>query len=125
MKGLWTMGMLLVASVASAAVPPVIPFQGRITTADGTSPLQGAQTVIFTLYTTATGSPGDIVFTETQTVAFDQGAFSVSIGANSSLMTTIFKTHSQLYLGVHVGGDTQELRPLFKLGTVRGALGVE
>lgn len=122
MNRLWTMGVLLAASVASAAVPPVIPFQGRITATDGSGPLNGAHTVIFTLYRTAVGATADVVYAETQNVAFTDGAFSVSIGAMSPLMTSIFQNNSELHLGVHIGGDPNELRPLFRIGTAPYAM---
>ena len=122
MNRLWTMGVLLAASVASAAVPPVIPFQGRITATDGSGPLNGAHTVIFTLYRTAVGATADVVYAETQNVTFTDGAFSVSIGAMSPLMTSIFQNNSELHLGVHIGGDPNELRPLFRIGTAPYAM---
>ena len=46
--------MMALASSVGAAVPSVIPFQGRLTDASGT-PVNGNQSILFALFTAPTG----------------------------------------------------------------------
>ncbi len=97
-------------SAAMAAVPSVIPYQGRLTDAAGT-PISGNQSIVFSLFTTLTG--GVAVHTETQaTVAVANGLFSVDISPPASVFTG-----GPLFLEIKVGADPAMV-PRQPLGSV-------
>ncbi len=101
-------------SIAWAAVPAVIPYQGRLTDASGTV-ISGSQSIVFSLFTVATG--GTAVWTETQpTVAVAAGLFSVDLGSVTTLPPSVF-TGGDLYLEIKVGTDAA-MTPRQRLGTV-------
>ncbi len=104
---------LSLQSVAWAAVPGVIPFQGRLTNAAGT-PINGSQSIVFSLFTVATA--GASVWSETQpTVAVANGLFSVDLGSVTAIPTSIF-TGGDLFLEIKVGTDAA-MTPRQRLGT--------
>jgi|GEM_PF-7013579 len=108
--------LLLLPAIASAA-PLLINYQGRLVDTAG-NPLQGAQSILFSVYTAPTG--GSLLWSETQSVTPDNGIFSVGLGSVQTLPTSIFSSDA-LYLEVKIGGDAP-LAPRTRLLSVPYAL---
>ena len=85
-------------------------YQGKLLQ-DG-DPFTGTITMTFRLYETAIG--GGAVWTETQTVAVQDGLFHVMLGSVTEL--PIWSFGSQKYLGILPAGATGELTPRQLLG---------
>ncbi len=86
---------------ANAAPPQTLSYQGVMTNNGGT-PINGAQTVVFSLYSVASG--GTASWTETKTVTVANGLFSVTLG-DTTPITIPFD--SPLFLGVKVAADNE------------------
>jgi hypothetical protein len=117
----WISASLVAASFAlaagyAAAVPETITHQGRLFDAKG-NPVGDTLDVTFSLYDAAQG--GAALWTETHSVAFDAGYFSVELGADKAF-SGVFDG-SALYLGITVGGDA-EMTPRARVGSVPYAL---
>ena len=97
-------GALASAGTASAAgVPKTITHQGRLY--DGSSkPVSGTLAVKFAIYADATTTTA--LWTETDMLTFDEGYFSVSLGASMPFTATLFDG-SVRYLGITVGADPE------------------
>lgn len=111
--------ILLVAVVASslapaawATVPTAMHFQGFLVATDGTL-LDGLQNLDLTLYDAATGD--NWVWTESQVVSVERGAFAVILGGVDPLDAVLFEDWP-LWLAVTVNGT--ELSPRSLLGAV-------
>lgn len=89
-----------------AAINPQINFQGKLTNPDGTNVTNGSYSIVFSIYTVASG--GAAVWTETQpTVAVADGIFQVSLGSVTSLPGSVDFNSASTYLGVKVGADAE------------------
>lgn len=109
--------VLAAASAAQAAAPAIIPFQARLSDANG-NPVDGPVTLRFRLYSTGTPTtPTDVLFEETKTVTVRQGTLTTQLGETSTLDLAPFATRDTLFVGVRVGTDTADLQPLFRLAT--------
>lgn len=112
--------VLLAASalggVAAAAVPTTITHQGRLYNANN-EPISKQMDLKFALYDT----PGAVnpMWSETHTVTFDDGYFSVALGSINPF-DKLFDG-SVRYLGITVGGDP-EMTPRAEVGSVPYAL---
>ncbi|MSP12524.1 MAG: hypothetical protein EXR62_06155 [Chloroflexi bacterium] len=106
--------------VESAAVSaPLLHYQGRLLDpATGNPKPDGSYTMLFGLYGVASG--GAVLWTETQSVAVNNGLFSVLLGGTTALNQTHFDGRS-LWLGVTVGSDP-EATPRQRLAYVAYAL---
>jgi hypothetical protein len=94
----------LLTTLASAQVPQMINYQGKLTTAAG-APLNGNYQMVFTIYDADVA--GNVFWTETQpAVAVDKGVFNVLLGSVSSIPYSVFDGSTR-YLGVKVGGDPE------------------
>ena len=113
--GLLGVFIILSALTAAAQVPQTINFQGYLTDADGT-PIIGNRSMIFKLYTVASG--GTAAWTETQTVTIANGVYNVRLG---SVMPITLATSTQYYLAVTIGTDP-EMTPRTALTSVMSAL---
>jgi hypothetical protein len=109
---------LLSLSSASGAVPAVVNFQGRLLASDGT-PEVGILSVGFAMYDVDTG--GAPLWSETQTVAFADGFYSVMLGSVAPLPASILSGPS--WLSVTVAGT--ELLPRMPVASVPFALRAE
>jgi hypothetical protein len=111
---LFALGCLALSSAAAfAAVPNVIPYQGRLTDAAG-NPINGAQNIVFRIFTVVTG--GTAAYTETQNgVTVTNGLFNVNIGSVTALPPAIF-TGGDLFLEIQAGAEV--MAPRQRLGTV-------
>ena len=82
-------------------------MQGELSDADG-APIDNALSVTFTLYADDIGST--TLWTETQTVDFDLGAFTANLGSNETLDMAIFRDQPNVWLGIAIdGGDEMDL----------------
>ena len=106
--------LFLPYSLCSAAVPGMIHYQGKLTTADGGC-LNDTVSMTFSIYSDSLGSSAD--WTETQTdVVVKAGIFSVLLGSVDSIPQAVFDG-SLKYLGVQVELDP-EMRPLRPIASV-------
>jgi hypothetical protein len=104
------MRLLLAASVLAAAlaaqpaVPPTLPFQGRLTLQAGGN-VHGVLGVTFRIYNVPTG--GVVRWTEANpSVAVSNGLFALELGGITGFPTDLFDGRT-LYLGVSVGSDPE------------------
>jgi hypothetical protein len=109
---------LIAAGVARAqSVPLTFTQQGRLTNSDGT-PTAGPVMMTFSVYdSTTTTTP---LWTESQMVALDGGAFSVQLGSVTPFKAGLWNG-ATLYLGLKVAND-QEMTPREQIATVPYAL---
>jgi hypothetical protein len=101
----------------SASVPFRMSHQGRLSDSKGT-PATGTHTLQFAVYADPTG--GTSLWAETQTVAFNNGYYSVLLGAFTPLPPSIFDG-SVRYLGISIDGG-KELSPRQALASAPYAL---
>jgi hypothetical protein len=93
-------------SPAFTAVPNLINYQGRLTSADGAPVLNGSYFLTFALYLTDIGSSPE--WAETQEVVINNGLYHVLLGSVIPFSDSLFG--DSLYLGVTVAPD-QEMVP--------------
>lgn len=102
-------GLFLVISFsrpAAAAINPQINFQGKLTNPDSTNVTNGTYSIVFSIYTVASG--GSAVWTETQgSVSVADGIFRVALGSVTALPGSVDFNGSSLYLSVKVGADPE------------------
>ncbi|PNU18798.1 hypothetical protein C2E25_15820 [Geothermobacter hydrogeniphilus] len=98
----WCAVLVLLAGTAFAAVPVTISYQGVLTDGTGTAITNPSQSMVFSLYGSATG--GSPVWSETQTVNVQGGTYAVQLGAVSPLSGSLFSS-GNLWLEVSVGGE--------------------
>ena len=110
--------LLALPSVAAAQVPQRLTEQGRLFDAETGMPVEGTETIRFSIYSEASG--GTALWTETQSVTFDAGYFSTQLGESTPFAATLFDG-SVRYLGVTVGTDV-ELSPRSAMSSVPYAL---
>jgi len=105
---------------ASAQVPGTIGYQGRLYD-QSNNPINSTLQVVFAIYPAATlGTPW---WTETQSVVFKDGYFSVQLGSITPVGATIFDG-TVLYLGVTVGTDA-EMSPRSLITSIPYALNAQ
>jgi len=110
-------GLLLAAGVRADA-PTKINYQARLTNpSTGNAVADGDYTIVFSLYSTATG--GTALWTETKTVTVTGGLFSVILGESTPLSTSLLT--GTTYLGIKVGDD-DEMTPRRQIVSVAYAL---
>ena len=98
---------------ANASINPHINFQGKLTNPDGTNVATSSYSIVFSIYTVASG--GAAVWTETQpTVSVADGIFRVSLGDFTALPGSVDFNSSSLYLGITVNTDS-EMTPRVQL----------
>ena len=105
-------------SSPNAAVPSQVPFQAVLTQPGGAPVADGSYTIVFPLYTTASG--GSPSWTETQTVQTSAGVFSTHLGATNPI-TPAEVASEELWLGIKVGSDP-EMTPRQRIGSAIYAL---
>lgn len=112
--GLVTVLVVLAATGPAAAdAPAYLPVQGVLTNlADGT-PVEGDLMLRFALYTSEIG--GTELWNESQWILVENGLFAAYLGDSTALPLTLFRDHTNLYLGVSVGGEAEMAR--FQLGS--------
>lgn len=95
--------MFVSTSVWAAGNNVLLQQQGCITTSDGTALSQTA-TVTFRLWDALTG--GDELWSETQTVTFENCFYTTTLGEISTIPQSVW-TNTTLYLGVQIEDDTE------------------
>lgn len=96
--------MIIMAMSASADVPQLINYQGRLTDSEG-EPVSDIVALTFTIYDDSTG--GNIKWTEINpTVVVENGLFHVLLGAVNPIPDTVFSGSSR-YLGIKVDTDAE------------------
>ncbi len=109
-------GLYTYQNFSEAAFNPQIDYQAKVTDPTGVAVANGNYSVVFRLYTVATG--GTHIWTETNTVTITNGLFSIMLGSSTSLTNINF--NQTLYLGVNFNADG-EMSPRKILGTVPAA----
>lgn len=94
--------VLLLVSMASAQAPQLIDFQGKLSFAANGSSVNGSTSITFRIFNASTG--GSMLWSETQTVAVQNGSFNVLLGGITSLANLSFG--QSLFLELVVGSDT-------------------
>ncbi len=108
--------LVLLVSTVSATDSLLINYQGYLTDSDDLPITQDLQ-MIFTIY----DGGGVSYWTETHTsVVVTNGRFNVILGSESRLESTVF-SEPELYLGITVGTDRDEILPRTLLTSVPGA----
>jgi hypothetical protein len=111
-------GAVAIAAPASAAgVPQTLTHQGRLYDAND-KPFDGTIALVFAIYADENASAA--LWTETDTVTFDDGYFSVSIGETTPFTEGLFDGSAR-YLGIKVGADP-EMTPRVKVQSVPYAM---
>lgn len=113
------LGLVCAASLSSPAlananINPQISFQGKLTNPDGTNVSDGSYSIVFSLYTVASG--GSNIWTETDSVTVAGGLFQVNLGAVNTTLGSVNWNNGTVYLGIKVGGDA-EMLPRVVLGS--------
>ncbi|MCC6526134.1 MAG: collagen-like protein, partial [Polyangiaceae bacterium] len=90
-------------TTALAQVPQSITQQGRLYDGNG-QPVTGSRDVVFALYSSAGAASS--IWSETHTITFDEGYFSVTLGTTDPLDTAVFDG-SVRYLGIKVDTDPE------------------
>jgi hypothetical protein len=104
----------LLATLASAQVPRMINYQGKLTTSAG-APVNDTLQMVFSIYADSGGT--NLLWTETQpAVIVEKGVFNVLLGSVDSIPYSVFDG-SIGYLGVKVGEDP-EITPRKKMVSV-------
>ncbi len=101
----------------AGAVPGTITHQGRLYDADQ-SPVTGTLDVEFAIYDSAAAAVP--IWTEVHSITFDEGYFSVGLGATVPFDATVFDGSTR-FLGITVGNDA-EMTPRATVGSVPYAL---
>ena len=113
MQRLIAAAALLSLSSTAVAVPLTFTHQGYLADSAG-SPLTGSEDLVFALYEDPSGSAA--LWSETLTVNFDAGVYSVILGASEPLDAEDF-SGSPLFLGITVG-STGELPQRLQINSV-------
>lgn len=104
---------------ATAQQTKKISLQGFLKDANGKAVADGAQEIIFKLYTTATG--GNAEWTDTQTINVFGGVYSTHLGSTNNPVESLNWGSSTYYVGVTVQGT--ELTPRTELTFAPYSLG--
>ncbi|MBL8513561.1 MAG: hypothetical protein JNJ55_06185, partial [Betaproteobacteria bacterium] len=89
------------AAQAQSQVPRTLSYQGTLSTSAAV-PVNGAQTIVFSLYNAASG--GTTLWTETQSVNVANGLFNVTLGGSTPIELPF---NVPYFLGVKVGADAE------------------
>ena len=106
--------LMLIALPLYASIPGQINFQGILKDASGRAITDSSLSVVFSIYSGATG--GSLLWTETQTVTVESGLYSVRLGSVNAIGSSVFDGTTR-YLGIKVGTDA-EMTPRVALVTV-------
>jgi len=115
-RSLVSLVILLAALPATAQIPRVIGYQGRLLRADGTA-ATGTASVTFQVFGSETG--GTPLWQETQTLGLSEGYYSTFLGLVAPPQDSLFEAGAR-WLEVKVGSET--LSPRQPVGSVAYAL---
>ena len=85
--------LALISTLAKAATPSQVNYQGRLTNAGGTAVPDGSYSVVFTVYDAQSG--GNSKWTETQSVTTSGGLFTVALGAIQTSLPKVGRRSSR------------------------------
>lgn len=93
-------------------------MQGYLESSSG-EPKDGPTKLRFRLYDRAepTGNPMEILYEETQMLSLSKGYFTTYLGDAGQLSVDVFRTHAIVFVGILVGDEADEVKPLLQLGT--------
>ncbi len=100
--------LLLAISISLLAIPDKMSFQGRLLDDYG-NPHDGELSATIRIYDSETG--GSLLYTESRTISFNAGLFSIMIGDITPLSADIFDC-AQPYIEFTVDGETLPRQPL-------------
>src|SRR5665213_1221626 len=111
-------GLFLCFAIAttSSRAQQVISYQGSVT--QNSVPVSGTHNVVVSIY--PIGLNGTAIYTDTQSVAFNNGIFNMLIGSDRPLPT--FEGSNQYFVGVSIDGGA-ELTPRSQLGAAPMVVG--
>jgi len=96
--------VFLLGSIATADVPQLLNYQGRLTDSNG-DPLTGSYAIQFLIYNQA--SLGTAIWSETHgTVNVTEGVYQVLLGSLTSFPPNLFTSSIDRYLEIVVAGET-------------------
>ncbi len=101
-----TIAVLALAPLATAAVPQMINYQGRLTDSTGKPVADGPYLLKFKMYGTAAGDDS-LWSSGFQTVQVSSGLFDYRLGLSVPLPDDLFATDTNRYLGITVGVDPE------------------
>jgi hypothetical protein len=107
-KMLALLSVIGLAALAHADQPPPLKInhQGRLFDAS-MAPVSGSHTMTFAVYSSASG--GTPLWTESQSLTFDDGYYATTLGSQTSFDRTLF-SGATMYLAITVDND-QEMTP--------------
>ena len=120
--GQWSGWPVRGMELASAEIPQLVNYQGRLTENSGTA-VQGPVTITFRLYDAASG--GSELWSENNTVTLtepDNGVFNVILGGTTSMTSIDF--NQPIWLSVQVAGDS-EMTPRQRMTAVGYAMNAD
>lgn len=100
--------LILLPVLAIAQIPQTMNYQGRLEDNSGNPVTDGNYSLIFTIYDAATN--GNSLWTETRTVATEEGFFNLTLGENTAINIS---TDQQIWLNINIAGN--DLTPRTKL----------
>ena len=115
--GIFYVLLAVVMPTSTLAIPGFLSHQGRILQVDN-QPLTGIVSLTFSLYAQDEG--GSALWSETLNVSFDEGFYTVVLGVDTSLDSTVL-ANDFLYMGVSVADD-DEMLPRFPVSAVPFAI---
>ncbi len=119
-KKIVMIAILMLCALANASVPSTINYQGYLTDSAG-EPINQTQTITFRIYSQANG--GIELWSDTKSLAIDQGAFSTELGDGiNAFPNNLFD--GPLFLGISVNTDA-EMSPRTSLTSAPFALNAE
>ena len=98
--------LMMLGATSAYAIPQLLKHQGYMSNNQGT-PITGSANVTFKLYTVA--SEGTSIWTQTISVTFDGGYYSVVLGPGTPEFSIELFDVSDLYLGITLGEQTEFL----------------
>ena len=116
--------LALVTASAVANVPRTISFQGRARDASGAYP-DNVRQVTVRIYDDE--SSGNVLFSETHTVKFNRGSFTVLIGDQSGGIPDDLEFNQQLWLEISISGFNNDLplSPRLRFGSAPSAMNAQ
>ena len=113
---IWCVPLVAVlTTLASAQVPQMINYQGKLTDTTG-APVHDTLQMVFTIYADSVGT--NPLWTETQgAVIIEKGVFNVLLGSVDSIPYSVFNGNVR-YLGIKVGDDAEitPRKPMVSVG---------
>jgi hypothetical protein len=103
---MWTLALILAASLALADVPQMINYQGRLTDGTGAPVADGPYQIKFKIYGSAGGNDS-LWRSGFRSVEVTGGSFDYKLGFNSPLPDDLFQAGIERWLGVTVEGDPE------------------